>query len=346
MWPGKKRDLFLKTFQMSFISYKKNDVFNYTDLPVLSAEDLFDKPCLLCFSGRGGFSLSLNDGFLKLITSSIGLKDIKTNKMDILCARYPGNFRDLCDDYLTSHLGAKKKVSSDHPKVYVKQFVEDILHDLYTDKNGQKLQPFQAIKKLRRITLLGYSYGASVIQMMADCMEKDMQHVGYSDREIKLIQGQIPAMVIGPDLTQHYYKNNFQSYHLLTVQDEVVFEKISPILLKLPQKNQDYIKTELKEQKNQRVFLMNDLSGNMEESPHNIKTYLKLANHAYRAGNLWKNCIIYNALNNSIQNEASNRLITLPKHLDRLPKQTLFITQKKPLQTLLKLSKELDHKRT
>ena len=102
----------------------------------------------------------------------------------------------------------------------------------------------------------------------------------------------------------------------------------------------------MKDQKNQRVFLMNDISGNTEETPHNIKTYLKLANRAYRAGNLWKNCVIYNALNNSVQNEGSNRLISLPKRLDRLPKELLFITQKKPLQTLLKLSKELDRQRT
>ena len=71
---------------------------------------------------------------------------------------------------------------------------------------------------------------------------------------------------------------------------------------------------------------MNDISGNTEETPHNIKTYLKLVNCAYRAGNLWKNCVIYNALNNSIQNEVSNRLISLPKQLDRLTKSFLFIT--------------------
>jgi hypothetical protein len=155
----------------------------------------------------------------------------------------------------------------------------------------------------------------------------------------------MPAMIIGPDLTQHYYKNNFQSYHLLTMQDEVVFEKISPVLSKLPRENQDFIRTELKDQKNQRVFLMNDISGNTEETPHNIKTYLRLANRAYRVGNLWKNCVIYNALNNSVQNEESKRLISLPKHLDRLPKQTLFITQKKPLTALLKQAKELGYQR-
>ncbi len=345
MWPSAKKDRFLKTFKMSFMEYKKNGVFDYVDLPIQSGEQLFDKPCLVCFSGRGGFSLSLNDGFLNLISESLGLKEMKTNKIKILCARYPGSFRDLCDDYLVSHLGAKKKVPEDHPKIYVKNFVEETLRDLYTDKNGQKLPSLQAIKKLRRLTLLGYSYGASIIQMIGDCMASDMKRIGYTDREIQTIQGQMPALIIGPDLTQHYYKNNFQSYHLLTMRDEVVFEKISPVLSKLPTENQDFIRTELKEQKNQRVFLMNDISGNTEETPHNIKTYLRLANRAYRAGNLWKNCVIYNALNNSIQNEGSNRFISLPRQLDRLPKELLFITQKKPLQALLKLSKELDRQR-
>ena len=167
-----------------------------------------------------------------------------------------------------------------------------------------------------------------------------MKRVGYNDGEIKTIQGQMPAIVIGPDLTQHYYKNNFQSYHLLTTHDEVVFEKMAPILERLPQENQDFIKTHLKEQKNQRVFLMNDVAGNGEETPHNIKTYLHSGNRAYRIGNIWKNCIIYNALNNSIQNEETSRLIPLPKQLDRLPQKTLFITQKTPLRLLLKQAKE------
>lgn len=345
MWPSVKKDRFLKSFKMSFMEYKQNGSFDYVDLPIQSGEELFNKPCLVCFSGRGGFSLGLNDGFLKLITVSLGLEAQKNNRIKILCARYPGSFRDLCNDYLVSHLGVKKKVPEDHPKIYVKNFVEETLRDLYTDKNGQKLPPFQAIKNLRRITFLGYSYGASIIQMIGDCMSSDMKRIGYTDREIQTVQGQMPALIIGPDLTQHYYKNNFQSYHLLTMQDEVVFEKISPVLLKLPRENQDFIRTELKDQKNQHVFLMNDISGNTEETPHNIKTYLKLANRAYRAGNLWKNCVIYNALNNSIQNEDSNRLITLPKQLDRLPKELLFITQKKPLIALLKQAKELEYQR-
>ncbi len=322
-----------KTAYMSFIEQMAEDKdtkLDYRVIPEKESDSLLKKPIVLFFSGRGNFELSLINGFARKIRKTMDMYNVPLYGIKTVSVRYPGNQRDLYNDYVSSH---RFKVDStiDHPVFYIKHFVERFLRPLYSDAKGKKIPVMQAMKNFRRLNLIGYSYGSSVIQAIAELLTKDMLRKGFSKQTVKRIQNQVLALHIAPNLDKEHYKNNFRSYHLVNTKDDFMMGYLRPILADVPLDDRGLLKTHFVEQKNQTVLLINTLENNTKEGPHHISTYCSQANQAQKIALRWGKYILFNAMNNSVENEASGHFIPLPKDLEHPPKKLLFLYRKPTL---------------
>ena len=350
MTPSPLRENLGKTAYMSFIEQMSKDENNGLDYRVISeaeAETLLQKPVVLFFSGRGNFELSLINGFGRKIRKTMGLHHAPLKGIKTVSVRYPGNQRDLYNDYVSSHHD-KMHSKTDHPVFYIKHFVEKYLRPLYLDEHGKPRALHQAMRNCRRLNLIGYSYGSSIIQGIAEIMTKDMLRKGFTPRYIKQIQSQILALNIAPNLDKKHYKNDFRSYHLINTKDDFMMEFLSPILLRQQGETKDLERTFLKEQGNQIVLLINTLKNNTQEGPHHISTYCREANQAQKIALRWGKYILFNGMNNSIENENSDYFEPLPMDLEHAPKKLLFLRRKPALTqhkaTLAKLAQKRKRK--
>ena len=210
MTPSPLRENLGKTAYMSFIEQMSKDENNGQDHRVISekeSETLLQKPVVLFFSGRGNFEMSLINGFGRKIRKTMGLHHVPLKGIKTVSVRYPGNQRDLYNDYVSSHHD-KMHSKTDHPVFYIKHFVEKYLRPLYLDEHGKPRSLHQAMRNCRRLNLIGYSYGSSIIQGIAEIMTKDMLRKGFTPRYIKQIQSQILALNIAPNLDKKHYKND------------------------------------------------------------------------------------------------------------------------------------------
>ncbi len=342
MSPSVLRENLGKTAYMSFIEQMSKDENNGQDHRVISekeSETLLQKPVVLFFSGRGNFEMSLINGFGRKIRKTMGLHHVPLKGIKTVSVRYPGNQRDLYNDYVSSHHD-KMHSKTDHPVFYIKHFVEKYLRPLYLDEHGKPRTLHQAMRNCRRLNLIGYSYGSSIIQGIAEIMTKDMLRKGFTPRYIKQIQSQILALNIAPNLDKKHYKNDFRSYHLINTKDDFMMEFLGPILPEQRDEKKDLERTFLKEQGNQVVLLINTLKNNTQEGSHHISTYCREANQAQKIALRWGKYILFNGMNNSIENENSDYFEPLPMDLEHAPKKLLFLKRKPDLkQHKAKLSK-------
>ena len=101
-----------------------------------------------------------------------------------------------------------------------------------------------------------------------------------------------------------------------------------------------WLLTNLKQQKNQVAFVINNPDRKPERSAHRIEEYSKETTQNYQLANVMKNCVLYNMLNNSVQNFESNSFIPLGLDCLTLPKSLRFTQATQPLEKL-KIKKEL-----
>jgi len=316
------RDKFEKTIQMSFIQQLPKptpDGENYRIIPSKESDSVLSKPVLLFFSGRGNFALKLINGFGRKMMGTFGFYDSLMPDIQTVSVRYPGNDRDLCNDWIASHQVADKTGAENPAMFYIRPFVTRYMRPLYLDQTGQKRKPGEVAKNMRRLNLIGYSYGSTVIQMMSEYLTEDMLDKGFKEKEIRQIQSQILTLHIAPDLNQLSYKNYFRSYHMLNTQDDVVLEPLRPLLPDLKKEKRLVALMPFAKQKNQRIMLINTLENNGEHAPHHISTYCSLANAAQQISLSWGKAILFNGLSNSVQNEGNKSLIPLPQELEDFP---------------------------
>ena len=223
------------------------------------------------------------------------------------------------NDFLISKQPTERQLEHpDHPLLYIRPFVERYMQPLYLDRTGRKLPVEVAMKNMRLINLIGYSYGSSVIQAMSDIMQEDMKENGFKKSEIEKIQSQILVFHIGPALNTYHYQSGFRSFHLLNTQDDVVGMDMMELLPKW-ESDKVLIRTSLTKQKNQIVMLINTMENNTEHAPHHINTYCHPANQAQEIALLWGKSILFNGLANSIRNAKSDTLYPLPENLEQIP---------------------------
>lgn len=339
---GDKKEFFRRTFQTSFIEYQGRVTSDFDYLP---ADKLTEKPAILCFSGRGGFSPGFVTGVAKVVFDSLGLEGQNTDSFRFLGVKYPGSNWDLCQDYRVSHDALPIPLPTDHPYHYIRDFVTDYLHPLYTDDKEHKISPIQAAKNLQSFILMGYSYGGSVLHHISQAMNADMRHLHYSAKEVSLIQSQIPALIIGPSISADSYTNGFKCYHLLSTYDNIVFERVKPLLVKMPKKDDLFIQTTLKKQSNQQVFLINDQSSTTYPT-HHIKSYTAQNSPVYQLANLWKNFMLFNALNHALASRQTTAFLPLPDALTVVPDKLSFVKKKSILSHHQKSAQRLKYDQT
>ena len=316
------REKFERTIRMSFIQQLSDTDTkgeNYRIIPSAESDSVLKKPVLLFFSGRGNYALKLINGFGRKFMRTFGFYDSLMPMVQTVSVRYPGNDRDLCNDWLASHQASDKSTGENPAMFYIRPFVVRYMRPLYLDETGRKRKISEASKNMRRLNLIGYSYGSSVIQMMAEYMTEDMIDNGFKEKEAAQIQSQVLTFHIAPDLNQFHYKNYFRSYHILNTQDDVVFEPLRPLLPNLDKEKRELSLMPFAKQKNQRMMLINTLEGNTEHAPHHISTYCNPANRAQQVALTWGKAILYNGLTASVQNEESPVRTPLPRDLEDFP---------------------------
>ena len=326
-----KKEHFEKSIYMSFIEQLTDSEEQERDYRIISpseSDTLLKHPVVLLFSGRGNYALPLIRGFARKFVKTLGMAHEKLSNIKIISVRYPGNNRDLCNDYLISHRPTPDKIEPDHPLLYITPFVERYLRPLYLDEQGQRKPLTQVMHNMRRLNLVGYSYGSGVIQFLSEVLTRDMSDNGFNAKDIAKAQSQILVFHIAPDLNRHHYRNHFRSYSLLNMQDDVVFEPLRELLPEPHTKDWTIGKTVFARQKNHQILLVNTLENNTENMPHHISTYSNPANTAQKIAISWERSILFNGMNNSIQNETSGQFIPLPQNLEDMPKKVLFMRRK------------------
>ena len=309
-----------KSIHMSFVEQFHNDPNeSYRVIPSQESDSVLKRPTLLLFSGRGNYALPLINGFGRLMRKTLGIYQQKVEDFQVVSVRYPGTQRDLCNDFLISGQPIERQLENpDHPRVYVRSFVERYMRPLYLDERGCRKPIGEIVKNMRLLNMIGYSYGSFVIQAMSDIMREDMIDSGFKKPEIALAQSQMLVLHMGPALNQYHYQSGFRNFHILNTQDDVVG---MDMLEMVPKWNAEktLIRTNIQKQKNQIVLLINTLENNTEHAPHHINTYCNPANRAQEVALLWGKSILFNGLANSVQNAKSNGFIPLPENLEQIP---------------------------
>ncbi|MBQ7412977.1 MAG: hypothetical protein IJV07_01720 [Alphaproteobacteria bacterium] len=326
-----KKEHLEKSIYMSFIEQLAHSDEREHDYRIISSDEadtLLKHPVVLLFSGRGNYALPLISGFARKFRKTLGILQTELSKVKIISVRYPGNNRDLCNDYMISHQQTPDKPENDHPLLYVIPFVERYLRPMYLDEYGRKKSLSQVMRHMRRLNLVGYSYGSGVIQFLSEVLTQDMLENGFNEKEVIKAQSQILAFHIAPDLNRYHYRNYFRSYHLLNMQDDVVFEPLRELLPQTKSENWLIGKTFFGRQKNHQILLINTLENNTEHAPHHIGTYSNPVNEAQKIAISWERSILFNGINNSIQNEGTSGFIPLPQDLEKIPDKLLFMKQK------------------
>ena len=272
------------------------------------------------------FNTKEANGLAKFMRQQLHIEETKTPKIQVLSAWYPGNTLDLGGD-LYAFMSPYIKYDNDSPFEYVRRFMKESFRPLYTDEDGYRLPVSQASKNMRMINLFGYSYGASVIQMLSNELTEDMKKAGYSSKEIQTIQSEISVLTVGYYANVNNYKNNFSCYHLLHIEDRAAYDTLSAAIEKKEFLDLEFYTSHLRHQPNQKVFMLNGLNLDSTQDPHNIKNYFE-SRHPCRKHtimNLWKDCILINALNSSVRNAESKVFERLPSDLTILPRKIDFV---------------------
>ncbi len=306
---------------------KKSDSPDYKRLSVEESKNHLTHPCLLLFGGIESFTLPLITSTGRCIRKSLGIYSTPTPGVKILSARYPGNNEDICNDYKFYHnqLEKEQKKAVDSPEHYIKYFVTQYLRPLYLDTENHPLPMDKIIKNLRNLNLIGYSYGAHIIQEILNKMEHDLQEHHFTKSDIQKIQSQIFAFTIGPDLTPTHYQTNARTYHLLNTMDDVVGQNVLSLIQPVHLDGKNDALTHLKEQPNQKVFLIHTLENNTSYEKHELNTYLNPVNPTQKKAIMWMKALVFNAINNSIQNQMGEKFIPLPQNLEEAPKNLLWL---------------------
>ena len=303
--------------------------------------NIFNRPTLLCFPGRYAFNSKEANGLGKFMRKMLHINEIDTPEIQTLSAWYPGNTLDLGSD-LYAFMSPYIKYDNDSPFEYVRRFVHRTFRPLYIDEDGYRLPTMKAAKNMRMVNLFGYSYGAAVIQMIANELSEDMKNFGYSTKESALIQSQIFVLTIGYYGNSNNYKNNFSCYHLLHAEDKAACDTLTAAIDKKDFNNQGFYISRLKQQENQKVYMLKGLNLDCTQDPHNIKNYFETtqndAEHALMT--TWKDCLLINALNNSLQNSKSDDFKMLPARMDFLPSQIDFLPTMKEQEILKQIQRQ------
>lgn len=180
--------------------------------------------------------------------------------------------------------------------------------------------------------------------MISNELSNDMHSCGYSKKEMQLIQSQISVLTIGYFGNVNNYKNFFSAHHLLHFQDRASYDTLSAAISKKGFSEHAFYISTLKRQPNQRVFITNGLDYDYSEDPHNIKTYFNTERLDERnlLMNLWKECILINALNNSVINSQQSDFEMLPLKLNYIPKQIEYLPKEKSEEILENIQKKAD----
>ena len=317
------RDKFERTIRMSFIEQLSQPTASgesYRIIPSKESDCVLKKPVLLFFSGRGNYALKLINGFGRKIMGTFGFYDSLMPDVQTVSVRYPGNDRDLCNDWLSSHRDTNGHDEENPAMFYIRPFVVRYMRPLYLSETGQKRRVADVAKNMRRLNLIGYSFGSTVIQMMSECLTEDMIDNGFKEKEIRQVQSQVLTFHIGPDLNQFHYKNHFRSYHMLNTQDDVVLEPLRPLLPNIEKVKKPLTLMQFARQKNQRILLINTLEKNTEHAPHHIATYCNPINEPQQIALSWGRSVLFNGLYHSVQNEGSATGTPLPQNLEDFPK--------------------------
>ena len=306
-----------KGIHMTFIEQLAKD--QHRVISGAEADSVLGRPSLLLFSGRGNYALPLINGFGRLIRKTLGINERPVDDFQVISVRYPGTQRDLCNDYLISKQPTEQQLEHpDHPLLYIRSFVERYIRPLYLNPQGRKLPIPVAMKNMRMLNFIGYSYGSSVIQGISDVMRDDMIENGFKKSEIDQIQRQILVLHFGAALNEHHYRSGFTNFHILNTQDDVVGMDMMELLPSW-EKEKSLIRVNFKKQKNQIVMLINTLENNTEHAPHHINTYCNEGNMAQKVALAWGKSILFNGLDNSIQNTGKGSFTPLKENLEQMP---------------------------
>ncbi len=335
---SKEADIHIGRRQTNLNELDENDATDYFDLIDLDeAPHLFKTPTLICFSGRGAYTPDVAAQFARAARRAFHLRHKPLCDLQVLAAWYPGTSQDLSADALAFH-SPFLQADEDSPYFYVERFVHRFLRPLYM--KGNKRLPVQvAQKNLRNLNIFGYSYGASIVQLMGDVLNEDMQKAGYSDKQINLLQSQIFVLTAGANINPNNYKNGFTTYHIMNTQDEIVFFRMRPLLETKELPEGQFICTQLYKQPNQKVLLFCDAGNDFPHSPHHITSYFPdaFANKGHRQMLGLKQGILINALNNSVMNAHRGDFVALSE-VEKEPDKCLFLEKESDQATLVHLS--------
>ncbi len=153
-----------------------------------------DRPLILCLGGNGTVTDRLANGYAKAVESMMGI-EAEDNFVDIYSLHYGGQ-----ED------AAIGNVSTDE----IEELAKGILIKRVQNENGDRLALEQAMKNMRNVNVVTFSFGANVLKHLMNYTAQYMEYnLGYDEDEIQDVLKQVLQVSFAPSVSELPFTTNF-----------------------------------------------------------------------------------------------------------------------------------------
>lgn len=252
----------------------------------------FSKPTVLCFSGTGSCSAEKANGMAKLIQKALGSKDYYSTDYETYSVFYC-DFRAfqfereriislyeegaLCDSMNSIVKGSLLEYEREKSLTAIKDFYKAYLLPLISKEGGKEALPVDEIKRnLRKVNMIGYSYGSFVVSKLEKFMKESLSSFGFDEKKVKECLSSLFVMTFAP---RSILGNSWtQKINCVSQADEILGSNMKETQLSAFLRENEFYKDEfhnLSISENENVFAVQRLSYDARQDEHNISNYLR-----------------------------------------------------------------------
>ena len=302
---------------------EKSKEYMHGSKPIESDRNPFQEgPCLLCISAQVDNSLGWKSNF------GITKQGMKMARMRVRGEQNAGFYlKDFPVKFLSMQLDKKDEEQSMTSQERIEAFTNRYLFPLIS-KDGQKIDPVQAMRNMRNVNIMSYCDGTLKVQAIERILMSKMEEIGYTAEECAQIQSQMCMFPISTDRLSGNQKSiciSFKDINDGEVSDNVTLEERA---------------TAKQSQIGESVFRYSDTETAYlfdGDGEHNLKKYTKSGT----AVPVCLSSVISKALENSIENSSSEKFIPVTTELLTVDLQAIMQRAAEGVSTS-ELMRELD----
>lgn len=265
--------------------------------PIESDRNPFQEgPCLLCISAQVDNSSGWKSNF------GITKQGMKMARLRVRGEQNAGFYlKDFPVKFLSMQLDKKGEEKSITSQERIELFTITYLFPLIS-KDGQKIDPVQAMRNMRNVNIMSYCDGTLKVQAIERILMSKMKEIGYTAEECAQIQSQMCMFTISTDRLSGKQKSTCISFKDINdgeVSDDVTLEERATV-------KQSPIGESVFRYSGTEIAYLFDGDGE-----HDLKKYTKVG----AAVPVCLSSVISKALENSIENSSSEKFTPVTTEL-------------------------------